>query len=356
MSTLLQVAPHLSDNEVTKRFKACKHPTEKLRWQAIMLKGQGWATAQIAQACATKPDWVRRTVRRYNRDGPEGVKDRRKQTGRKPLLDDEGQAELRKRLDKPPPDGGVWNGPKVAAWISQKVGRNLTPWTGWSYLRRLGYRLKVPRTHHPDADKASQKFFKEKALKERLAEVSEAHPDAEVQIWAQDEARVGLIPTLRRVWSAIGTRPVASSRRRYKWRYLYSFVHPATGEVVNVIGTTVNTEAMSEVLAHFAKSVGAGPKRQVIVVLDGAGWHRSKRLVVPEGVHLEFLPARSPELQPAERLWPLINEGVANRLHETLDELLERVSQRCQWMDGARDLIRGLTKYHWWPDDVPQPI
>ncbi len=58
--------------------------------------------------------------------------------------------------------------------------------------------------------------------------------------------------------------------------------------------------------------MGAGRDHQVLLVLDGAGWHTSRRLRSPDGLHLLVLPACSPELQPAERLWPLLREAVAN--------------------------------------------
>ena len=65
----------------------------------------------------------------------------------------------------------------------------------------------------------------------RLEELEEAHPDAEVQLWAFDEARLGLKPVVRRVWAPVGKRPVALFNRGYKWTYLYGFVCPQSGEV-----------------------------------------------------------------------------------------------------------------------------
>src|SRR6516162_2302205 len=67
-------------------------------------------------------------------------------------------------------------------------------------------------------------------------------------------------------------------------------------------------------LSTFAEEVGAGPNKHILLVLDRAGWHRSARLKLPEGIHLVFLPPYSPEVQPAERLWPLSNEPLANRV------------------------------------------
>jgi len=106
---------------------------------------------------------------------------------------------------------------------------------------------------------------------------------------------------------------------------------------------------MSLSLRLFTEEVGAGPGNHVVLVLDGAGWHKSKDLEVPEGIHLLFLPPNSPELQPAERLWPLLNEVVANRAFESLDELEDVLVDRCNELDKQPEVIKGLANYHWWP-------
>lgn len=113
----------------------------------------------------------------------------------------------------------------------------------------------------------------------------------------------------------------------------------------------VDTVVFSLALKHFAKAVGAGPKKRVVLVLDRAGWHASNDLVVPDGIHLVFLPAYSPELQPAEHLWPLIHEALANRRIETLDELEDLLVERCRSLAAETDLIRSNTLFHWWPID-----
>ena len=138
--------------------------------------------------------------------------------------------------------------------------------------------------------------------------------------------------------------------------YLFSFVRPQTGETVNFIGSTVSGAVMSAILAEFAKEAELGPRRRAVVVLDGAGWHTTDKLKVPDGVHLVFLPPYSPELQPAERLWPIVNEGVANRTFGTLPELISRVEGRLRHMDEDREAVRRKTAYHWWPNEPPIPV
>ena len=86
-----------------------------------------------------------------------------------------------------------------------------------------------------------------------MEKLEEAHPEAEVQLWAEDEARVGLKPLMRRVWAPVGQRPIARFNRGYKWTYLYGFVCPQSGEVYWLILPTVNVELFSRALQEFAK-------------------------------------------------------------------------------------------------------
>jgi hypothetical protein len=113
----------------------------------------------------------------------------------------------------------------------------------------------------------------------------------------------------------VGERPTARFKRGYEWTYLYGFVRPQSVEVSwLIVPTAVNTELFSLALREFAREVGAGKKKRVLSVVDKAGWHTGGEVEVPGGIHLEFLPSGSPELRPAERLWPLTNEPLANGL------------------------------------------
>ena len=102
-------------------------------------------------------------------------------------------------------------------------------------------------------------------------------------------------------------------------------------------------------LREFAKEVGAGKDKHVLLVVDQAGWHTGKELEIPEGIDLEFLPSGSPQLQPAERLWPLTNEGVANGLFEEIEQIEQALMERCMQLLDQTETIKGLTNYHWWP-------
>ena len=187
-------------------------------------------------------------------------------------------------------------------------------------------------------------------MSERVAEVRAQHPLAQIEIWAQDEHRVGRKPILRRVGAPRGGRPVVRVHPRYEWVWVSGCVQPQTGQTAWLLLPRVNQALFALALDHFAQAVGAGPSKQVLLVLDQAGWHTAKGVRVPEGLHLVFLPAHSPELQPAERLWPLCNEGVANQLFATIEELEETLAG---WLSQLKDeVVRRLTDYHWWPHGV----
>ena len=155
---------------------------------------------------------------------------------------------------------------------------------------------------------------------------------------------------MRRVWAKRGRRPVAPAEPRYEWLYLYGFVRPATGALVWFLCNRVNTALFAAVLARFAAAVGAGPGKRVVLVLDGAGWHGAGKLVPPEGVRLVFQPPDTPELQPAEHLWPLAREAVANRHFASLGDLDAALAARCLELADRPEVIKAQTRFHWWPE------
>lgn len=162
----LSVVPHLSEDALRRRVTDAKDPDERMRWIAILQKQAGRPATLIADFCNRKPDWVRRVVRNYNAGGPEAVADRRAANGAKGRFTPEVQAELRAALEhEAPPGGGLWNGPKVARWISARLGEPVHSRTGWAYLRRLGWSVKVPLPTHPAGDEDAKTAFKKGGLK-----------------------------------------------------------------------------------------------------------------------------------------------------------------------------------------------
>src|SRR5689334_1583843 len=199
---------------------------------------------------------------------------------------------------------------------------------------------------HPRSARRSKK------LEQAVADARAQHPDKPVEVWATDEHRIGLKPILRRVWAPKGERPIALGHHRYKWLYVTAFVQPISGEVFWYVSNGVSKPFFAALLALFAREAGAGRDRIIVLELDNAGWHTAPNLVVPEGLRLAYLPPYSPELQPAEHLWPVLDEPLANHYFETLADLEHVVTERCRVLDG--DQLKPGTNFHWWPKpDIP---
>ena len=154
------------------------------------------------------------------------------------------------------------------------------------------------------------------------------------------------------MWSPRGQRPRALVQPRYQWCYLYAFVPPSSGRTWWLLLPTVSVAAFTLALREFAQAVRAGRGKQILLVLDGAGWHSSPHVRVPVGLPWHFLPPYSPELQPAERLWPLTNQALANRHFHTLDELQDVQGQHCLRLQSTPEVIRAQTNFHWWPQTM----
>ncbi|MEX0775228.1 MAG: IS630 family transposase [Phycisphaeraceae bacterium] len=145
--------------------------------------------------------------------------------------------------------------------------------------------------------------------------VREEHADKRVAVWFQDETRIGQQGTLTRVWGECGSRPRAVRQSEYKWGYLFGAVDPLTGQFWALIAPMVNTHVMSEHLRMIAQEAGDGV--HVVLVLDGAGWHKANDLKAPTHMTLLFLPPYSPELMPMERVWLWMKEhDLCNRVFE----------------------------------------
>lgn len=166
MGKRFQLAAHLSVEEIEQRYRASHDGIARSHWQIIWLLAQGQSMAASARTTGYSTRWISEVAHRYNAQGAEGLGDQRHTNpGPARLLSAAQQAELRQALTGLAPDGGQWSGPKVARWLSDRVGRCVPPQRGWVYLRLLGFRPVVPRPRHVKADADAQAAFKKTSLR-----------------------------------------------------------------------------------------------------------------------------------------------------------------------------------------------
>jgi transposase len=346
------LANHLNANELKEKYLTSQDPVEARRWHILWKVALGWTMKNSAIAVGLDYQYVKKIVKKYNELGVEGVKNRRKETqthirGKTPLLSEQQLSKLVTALRSRPEDGGIWTGPKVARWLEKEIGRKkVGNQRGWDYLKKCKYSWQKPRPKHRKGDEKAQEDFK-KQLQVLVKELEQQYPEAQIEVWFFDEHRVGLKPILRKVWSPIGERPIAVVQHRYEWLYVYGFVEPKTGRTYWYLIPRVDTRWFNLVLKTFAAEVGAAEPKIILLVQDRAGWHTSPKVELPAGIIKEFLPPYSPELQPAERLWSLVDEPLVNEHFESIDELEDVLATRCCVLQQMNNEIKNLTNYHW---------
>src|SRR5918994_1441948 len=266
---MARIVGHLPVEEVGAPYRAARDVMEARHYQAIWLLAQGRTVLEVAEVLAFVPRWVTQLAARYNALGPEALGDRRRRNGRAASL--------------------------------------LTPdlLAAAAAARARGHARAAGRL--------------QRGLDAAVTQAKAAHPDRPVEVWAADEHRLGLKPIRRRVWAPMGRRPIALGHHRYRWLHVAAFVQPTSGEAVWYLCSGLSKPFFAELLATFERETGAGRWRSIVLALDNAGWHGPEGLVVPDGISLVFLPPYSPELQPAEHLWPLLDEPIANRHLASLD-------------------------------------
>ena len=153
---------HLSTAELGQRYRAARCPLARSHLQIVWLLSQGHSEREVAAVTGYGQRWIAEIVRRYNAEGADGLGDQRaRNTGARPRLSQEDEAALRDALAEPPAEGGLWTGPKVAAWMARRLGRKVWPQRGWDYLKKLAHSLQGPRPKHARAASAEeQEAFK----------------------------------------------------------------------------------------------------------------------------------------------------------------------------------------------------
>jgi transposase len=147
MHRRIELKAHLTTEELKRHYLACQKAQEKTRWRALYLISKGVRASEAARRVGRSSGWITQLVSRYNQHGSASIPRQTGQisAGRPAKLSASLATELDKALRTSAPDGGLWTGPKVAAWIAQKSGQEVHHSTAWRALKRLGFSLQTPR-------------------------------------------------------------------------------------------------------------------------------------------------------------------------------------------------------------------
>jgi transposase len=230
-----------------------------------------------------------------------------------PLQEPQVQQQLQAKLRA----GDFRTAGQVSRWLKAGFGIERKPSSLYYWLKRCGAVLRVPRPVHLKKDPlAAAAFPVELEAKLRALPLEPGRP---VRIWVQDEGRFGLHTIVRRCWGLRGVRVVKTNQKKYQWGYLYGALEIGTGKTEALFMPNVGLEVSETFLRHLAQSE---PEAEHVVIWDGAGFHQKAGThALPDRVHVIQLPAYSPELNPIEKLWDVLKDGLCNRLFHSMEEL-----------------------------------
>ena len=342
-------------DEIRRLARNCKDARHARRLRAIARVMEGdldrGTIARLARVDRqTLCDWVNR----YNAQGTDGLKDRPR-SGRSSKLDADQKAEVKRWLvDGPQAGVPAWTLDLLKAKIKAVFAVVMSREAVRSLIRALGFRRLSPRPLHPKADQQKQEDFRNGFSAIAMDALPDGIDPARVDVWYQDEARLGQKGMLTRVWALRGSRPRVPRDYRYGYCYLFSAICPAAGVAVGHVCDRANTQEMNRHLLDISVAVPDG--RHALVVFDGAGWHRSKALECPKNVTVLRLPAYSPELNPVETVFQFLKaRHFANQVFDTADAVKEKVAQVWKGFTTSSDRIRSLGHRSWARITSPTP-
>jgi transposase len=188
---------------------------------------------------------------------------------------------------------------------------------------------------------------KEKLLKKNAPELfSSTREGKAVKVFFEDEARFGRINNVSRCWVPPHQRAEVKQQMVREHVYAFTAVCPISGETYSFLSPLCNTEAMNELLRGFSKQY---EQDQIVLIVDGAGWHKSKDLVVPPNISISMLPPYSPQLNPTEHIWDYIREQKKfnNYIFDSLDALEDHLFEVLKNLKDEKQCISSLCTFHW---------
>ena len=164
-----------------------------------------------------------------------------------------------------------------------------------------------------------------------------------IRLMFQDEARFGRINDVRRAWAPKPMRPLCQAMITHEYTYAYAAVDVVSGQLDSLIMPHVNTDCMQMFLEELSTRYLT---EHIVMILDGAGWHRSHALKPPNNITLIALPPYAPELNPVEHNWDELREKFFhNRVFKSLIALEDHLEKGLQTLEI--DPVRCKSIVHW---------
>jgi transposase len=167
-----------------------------------------------------------------------------------------------------------------------------------------------------------------------------------VDIWSQDETRVGQQGSLSRIWALRGTRPRKVRQQQFISTYIYAAACHDTGQSCALILPYANTEAMNQFLCELSSVIEHD--RHVALLVDNAGWHTATKLIIPANITLIPLPPYAPELNAMEQIWQWVKSHfLSNQCYDNYEDIVNKACDAWNQISKDRELVKSIMRRSW---------
>ena len=304
--------------------KRTRDATQSRRLLALAEVYDGGSRTDASRIGGVGLQIIRDWVLRFNARGPDGLVD-----GKSPGAPSKLNADHRRALAEVVEAGPVlavdgvvrWQRKDLARWLLETFAISLDETTVGRELKALGFAKISARPRHYAQNELAVEAFK-KNFPAELAKIRARLPKGvEIELWWQDEARIGQKNKLTRRWARRGTRPRAPRDQRTEWAYIFGAICPAKGKGAGLVMPWCDTDAMAAHLIEISAAVDPGA--HAVLIVDQAGWHLTPKLAIPDNITVLALPPRSPELNPVENVWQFMRDNwLSNRIFKSYEDIV----------------------------------
>ncbi|WP_373283819.1 IS630 family transposase [Terasakiella brassicae] len=262
---------------------------------------------------------IRDWLLRFNKEGPEGL------AGRKPCLLNEDQLQALEDIIEKGPTPAIhtvvrWRLCDLTQWIWEEYRISIST-SRLGILQARGWRKLSARPCHRQCNEEANEAFKKTFA--GVTEIQQKKAQGkDIEIWFQDEARIGQNNKQTRRWAKRGTRPEAIQDLRNRSAYIFGAICPKEGKAAGIVMPKCNTYAMEFHLQEI--SLGIAENAHAVIIMDQAAWHTSGKLKVPDNITIVPLPPKSPELNPVENIWQFMRDNwLSNRVFKSYNDIVD---------------------------------
>lgn len=346
MKKINELVQDIQGFDFKSEYKRERNPLIKVKFLALHHLQSGKFLKDVADIILYDEQAIRNWIRRFIAYDYEGLLEKEGR-GQKPRLPKEKEDEFKVALDElhESKNGGRVSVEDMQNLLADKFDCNYSRSGVYTLLDRINIVWISGRSKHPKHSQDAIENFKE-TFPEELGSLKEEIKNDKIEIWWQDESRVGQQGSLSRVWAAKGTRPRVVRQRQFLNTYIFGACCPDKDKGCALILPECHTGMMQLHLDEISINVEDG--FHAVIIIDRASWHTTEALNIPRNISLLPLPPYSPELNPMEQVWQKIkSDSLTNTTFKNYDDIVEKCAKAWNSFCDVDGNIKQLCSRSW---------